>query len=121
MAKTVETLAVKMVLDATGVTDSIGATTKEINEAARIIGSTRTPLERLEEKERRLQELMSKGAVDDIPKFQRAMESLRRSKEDLANATHKQASADAQSVVRDRKSTRLNSSHVSESRMPSSA
>ena len=99
MAKTVETLAVKMVLDATGVTDSIGATAKEINEAERIINSTRTPLERLEEKERRLQELMAKGAVDDIPKFQRAMESLRRSKEDLANATQKQASADARSVV----------------------
>ena len=40
---------------------------------------------------------------------------------DLEDAVAPDAKAQARDLIKDRKSTRLNSSHVSESRMPSSA
>lgn len=98
MARTIETVAVKMVLDATGVTDSIGATTKEITEAGRILNSLKTPLEKLEEKEARLQDLFLKGAVDDIPKYQRALNSIRQQKDDLAAASAKEEEAQRKAI-----------------------
>ena len=83
MANVVDTVAIKMVVDASGVQDGISGTRREISEATRIINSMRSPLERLEDKEKRLQELFNKGAVDDIPKYERALQSLKKQKEDL--------------------------------------
>lgn len=94
MSTVVDTVAIKMVVDASGVVDGIGATTKEINEATRIVNSMRTPLERLEEKERRLQELFAKGAVTDIPKYERALQEVANQKRQLTASTEKQVAAE---------------------------
>lgn len=99
MANVVDTVAIKMVVDASGVKDGIGATTKEITEATRIVNSMRTPLERLEEKERRLQELFAKGAVDDIPKYERALQAITDAKDKLTAANQTQVASEGQVVI----------------------
>jgi len=99
MANVVDTVAIKMVVDASGVKDGIGATTKEITEATRIVNSMRTPLERLEEKERRLQELFAKGAVDDIPKYERALQAIADAKRRLVSANDHQIASERNVVI----------------------
>lgn len=99
MANVVDTVAIKMVVDASGVVEGIGATTKEINEATRIVNSMRTPLERLEEKERRLQELFAKGAIEDIPRYERALQSIENQKKELAAASDKEASSEEKTLA----------------------
>ena len=60
-------------------------------------------------------------AVKEIMALQRAVEEVGGKAEDVAPATNTFNAALQQATNKDRKSTRLNSSHVSESRMPSSA
>ena len=55
------------------------------------------------------------------PSIERLAKTLRRLPEDLFPAPFLRRALETNKVTRDRKSTRLNSSHVSESRMPSSA
>lgn len=85
MATTIDTLAIKIIADATDVTSGIGKVTKEVREAARIVSSLESPLDKVANKERRLNQLFDEGAISQR-NYSESMKMVRSKMDELAAA-----------------------------------
>ncbi len=83
MTRTIETLAVKAVLDMQNIDQGFQRMTKEAREAMRIVSSLETPLDKLARKQERLNEIFANGGLSQ-QQYLSALSKLRARMDDLA-------------------------------------